>query len=582
MAATNKTKKHWEGGSSALKYFMAILVMSAAIYGAQTANAATPEKPMLEIKSTAVNGAYELVLNEATPKINTLQIALNGHVSGDFAVSLPTADWTLIGGGKSITDARTTFAIGNVEAEGLSYPAGKIATIIAATPLTIAYDGTSHTTMELATTVGYSTLLFGVELSDTDVKLFTGDKYQLTPKFLPENATDKKLTWTSNSPETASVDQAGTVLANKDGSAIITATTNDGSHSASCSVTVSTKAIPVTGVELSPRTLALKVGAESQLSAIISPASATNKSVSWLSSNSTVASVSNNGLVTAHAVGAAILSVTTEDGSHTDDCAVTVTSADADVPVPDDPTANLPIRPIKPNLPPDSPADVSPAKQQVSFVSPETGTEEDKAAALNKTAEGMVYVRSSDLTLDAMGYVVGTNQFIVDAAGAGGVAINSKDILPLPVITANVPKGGVVAVGFAIEGGSLRADTAEKIRILGVRCDRTGRLFDYAFNASDFSDRKFAIFDSWDRTVSGKINKYDDYKLVLFIKDGGLFDLDGKENGSVSCIFSVLDAGADPGDTPTPTPSGGGGGGCNAGFGILPMLAALPLLKKKR
>jgi len=82
----------------------------------------------------------------------------------------------------------------------------------------------------------------------------------------------------------------------------------------------------VTGVSLSSSSLSIAVGKTATLKAIITPTDAANKNVSWSSSNSSVATVSSDGLVTALKVGTATITVTTEDGGKTATCPVTVTA----------------------------------------------------------------------------------------------------------------------------------------------------------------------------------------------------------------------------------------------------------------
>lgn len=84
--------------------------------------------------------------------------------------------------------------------------------------------------------------------------------------------------------------------------------------------------IPVTGVTLSENTLTLTVGGTGTLTATVSPGNATNRAVTWTSSDTAVATVSN-GVVTAVSPGTATITVTTEDGNKTATCAVTVTAA---------------------------------------------------------------------------------------------------------------------------------------------------------------------------------------------------------------------------------------------------------------
>jgi len=84
--------------------------------------------------------------------------------------------------------------------------------------------------------------------------------------------------------------------------------------------------IPVTGITLNKTELMLELGDTVTLIATVQPDSATNKTVIWTSSNTSVATVNSNGLVTAIAKGDAIITVTTKDGNKETDCSVTVFS----------------------------------------------------------------------------------------------------------------------------------------------------------------------------------------------------------------------------------------------------------------
>lgn len=83
--------------------------------------------------------------------------------------------------------------------------------------------------------------------------------------------------------------------------------------------------VSVTGVTLSPSVVSLAVGATQQLTAVVEPASATDKGVTYDSSDDLVATVSATGKITAEGAGSAVITVTTDDGGFEDVCAVTVT-----------------------------------------------------------------------------------------------------------------------------------------------------------------------------------------------------------------------------------------------------------------
>ena len=169
----------------------------------------------------------------------------------------------------------------------------------------------------------------GVELSPSVAELEVGSTKQLSVKVLPANATDKSVSYSSNNETVATVSVTGLVTAVASGNAVITVTTTDGKKTANCEVTVKEKkvepaVISVNGVSVSPNTVTIKVGETAQLSAFVTPADATDPSVSWKSGDTSVATVSKTGLVTAVASGNAVITVTTNDGGFTADCSVKV------------------------------------------------------------------------------------------------------------------------------------------------------------------------------------------------------------------------------------------------------------------
>src|SRR5699024_2721380 len=98
----------------------------------------------------------------------------------------------------------------------------------------------------------------------------------------------------------------------------------DGKESEKATVTVKTKPVAVTGVTVAPKTVSLEVGETQQLSATVEPSNATNKTVTYASKAQGIASVDDDGLVTAKVAGTAEIIVTTEDGAKNDICTVTV------------------------------------------------------------------------------------------------------------------------------------------------------------------------------------------------------------------------------------------------------------------
>lgn len=162
-----------------------------------------------------------------------------------------------------------------------------------------------------------------VSLSKTSITLTEGDKETLTATVLPNNATDKTVEWSSSYTSVASVSN-GTVTAIKAGTTTITVKTKDGGKTATCAVTVNAKVIPVSDVTLNKTELTLTEGESETLTATVKPDNATDKTLSWSSSDATVASVDDNGKVTAIKAGTATITVKTKDGEKTATCKVTV------------------------------------------------------------------------------------------------------------------------------------------------------------------------------------------------------------------------------------------------------------------
>ena len=168
-----------------------------------------------------------------------------------------------------------------------------------------------------------------VTLDKTELTLTEGETETLTATVKPDNADNRKVTWSSDKTDVATVDGAGRVTAVKAGEAVVTVTTEDGGKTATCKVTVKAKAVPVTGVEVNPWAVTLSVRGTSKLSYTIRPADATNQNVKWESESPSVATVDSEGNVQGVAAGTAKICVTTEDGGFKSYCTVTVKKAES-------------------------------------------------------------------------------------------------------------------------------------------------------------------------------------------------------------------------------------------------------------
>lgn len=161
----------------------------------------------------------------------------------------------------------------------------------------------------------------GVKLNKTAAKLAVGEKVVLTATIAPVNATNKAVTWTTSNAKVATVNSKGVVTAVSDGKALVGCVTKDGGFVAVCTVEV--KTIPVLGVVLNETKLSLKPGATFTLKPTVVPDNASNKNVTWSTSDKSVATVVN-GKVTAVGKGTCEIKVHTKDGNYIALCKVTV------------------------------------------------------------------------------------------------------------------------------------------------------------------------------------------------------------------------------------------------------------------
>ena len=153
-----------------------------------------------------------------------------------------------------------------------------------------------------------------ISLDKDSTILYLNETDTLTATVLPEFAFNEVVNWSSSDANVATVDQNGVVTAHAVGNAIITATTTDGtSLSDSCLVEVRAY---VTGITLDKTQTSIYVGGNDSIAATILPENAYNKTLLWQSSDTTVATVDQNGKVTTVALGQAVITATTTDGTN--------------------------------------------------------------------------------------------------------------------------------------------------------------------------------------------------------------------------------------------------------------------------
>ena len=223
------------------------------------------------------------------------------------------------------TNKKVIFKSGNTSVASVTETGVVTAHKAGNTKVTVVTDDGGKTATCDVTVVAKKYPVTGVKLNSTQEKLGVGETITLTATVTPSTATDKTVSWSSSNTSVATVSQNGEVSALKKGTATITVTTKDGGKTATCKITVEDKVYPVESVTLDKSTYEMTVGDNVALKATVNPSNATDKTVSWSSNNTSVATVSQNGVVTAKKKGTAKITVTTNDGNKTAECIITVT-----------------------------------------------------------------------------------------------------------------------------------------------------------------------------------------------------------------------------------------------------------------
>ncbi|MDY5641733.1 MAG: Ig-like domain-containing protein [Candidatus Faecousia sp.] len=189
----------------------------------------------------------------------------------------------------------------------------------AVTPGTVKITATSQDTFaapkSASCTVTVLQAVSTVELNETEITLNVRANQNLTASVYPENASKKDLIWESSNPEVVTVSKTGGVSAVSTGTATITCTAADGSGAAAtCKVTV-IQMVNNLKIESASATITANKNGSVTLSAVVSPKEATNQTLVWESSDTDVATVDSNGVVTAVNGGSATITCMATDGS---------------------------------------------------------------------------------------------------------------------------------------------------------------------------------------------------------------------------------------------------------------------------
>ena len=180
----------------------------------------------------------------------------------------------------------------------------------------------------------------GLSFADSSISIKKGDSLKLIVLVNPVELSSAKLTWKSSDSSLVSVDSNGKVKGIKEGTATITVTSSNG-KTASIKVTVVNDEVDAEKIMLSVGNKTIYVGDLTQITAAIEPENATNRELTWTSSDSSIASVDNNGIVKGLKAGTVTIIVKTKDGKVSETITITVENVPTPTPITPIPTPQV-------------------------------------------------------------------------------------------------------------------------------------------------------------------------------------------------------------------------------------------------
>ena len=163
-----------------------------------------------------------------------------------------------------------------------------------------------------------------IELDKTSLEISVGSSTKLIATVNPENAANKEVKWSSSDESIATVDKDGNIEGLSEGEVVISVATVDGNKTADCKIVVKPKEISVSSITLDKTSVSLYVGETIKLNATISPDDATNKTLTWTSSDETIASIDEDGNIKAQGEGSTTIIVSSVSGEVSASCEVIV------------------------------------------------------------------------------------------------------------------------------------------------------------------------------------------------------------------------------------------------------------------
>ena len=201
--------------------------------------------------------------------------------------------------------------------EGYVKAVGEGTTTITAT----SRDGNKTATCKITVSDG-TVKLQNIKLSSSTEILKKGEQKTIYVTYNPSNVTDKTLYWTSSDEKVATI-REGFVKAIGDGVATLTATSRDGEKKVSCQVVVINKSQEIESISLKTTKETIEKGEEKTIYAVYNPSDVKDKTLYWISSNTSVVTV-EKGRVKAVGKGTATITAVSRDGGKTASCEITV------------------------------------------------------------------------------------------------------------------------------------------------------------------------------------------------------------------------------------------------------------------
>lgn len=373
----------------------------------------------------------------------------------------------------------------------------------------------------------------GIYLNITERTIMKGDRFILVPTVTPSDADNKNVTFTSSDSTIASVDDNGIVTGQKGGVAIIVARTQERGLVASCQVTVQEF---VSSVKITSEIENINIGDTRQITAEVLPESATNRGVTWNSSNKNVITVDANGRISAVGVGKADIYAYAADGSGLYDYkSVEVVR----------PVASISVNPTSVSIPEGGfasvTATVSPAN--ATYLGVDWSSSDNNVATVDANG-GITGLSAGTCTItatamDGSGVVGRCRVTVTPTIAATGVTINSKSITMLPgqtrELTARIKpskstesirwESGDTSVATVSSTGVVTARGQGNTEIYAISTE-TGietscEVIVLALNATSITLEQYDSFDLDVFGATGTIKWYSNNKRVATVSPNG-------------------------------------------------------------